>query len=265
MEEPAYVRRPGSPILDGMDPWTVGLVALIVVGLGVILYGALSDRAKNRRRAEEMLSPPKREIPRFSPETPAPHYLSELQARRRPAEESPADLTAGERAEIQRQLSDPDTVSVAAGYVSADFVTDRTAGWAVLDQPRVLVCGEGVQTVRELLTVLERLILSRTPVVVVAPGFAPEVRATLEVNAIQRRMGVIAVVAGTDQRDRIATATGASVMSRADLQASYVPVEQLGRCSRWVSDTRTSYLIRPGADESAPISAPEDAGTGAAE
>ncbi len=82
-----FGRRPGlwqaGPVLD---PWTLGLVAVVVLGLALIAYGALHDRARNRRAREEMLSPPKREIPQFRPDTPAPQYLSELQARRPPAD-----------------------------------------------------------------------------------------------------------------------------------------------------------------------------------
>src|SRR5690349_19373307 len=110
----------------GMDPWTVGIVVVIAVGVVVIVLGAVYDRRRNRRAAREMLSPPDRTIPRFAPETPAPHYLSELQARRRPAGARATDLSPADRDELTRRLRDPDTVSVPAGMASADFVTDKS-------------------------------------------------------------------------------------------------------------------------------------------
>ena len=85
-----------------MEPWIIGLIALVVVGLGVIVYGALHDRARNRRRAAEMLAPPPRMIPQFKADSPAPHYLSELQARRPPPEAEPTDLTPSQREAITR-------------------------------------------------------------------------------------------------------------------------------------------------------------------
>ena len=113
--------------------------------------------------------------------------------RRSPADSRPAALTAEDRKTITRQIADTQTVTIPAGYASRDFVTDPASGWAVLDRPAVLVCADPVETVRELLGVLEQLIMSRTPLVVVAPSLAPEVLATLEVNQIQQTMQLLAV------------------------------------------------------------------------
>ena len=63
-----------------MDAWSIGLIVLIIAGLGAIIFGALWDRRRNKRRAAEMLAPPARSIPQFHPDSPAPHYLSDLQA-----------------------------------------------------------------------------------------------------------------------------------------------------------------------------------------
>ena len=229
-----------------VEPWTLGLVAVIVVGIAVILYGALSDRAKNRRAAEEMLAPPQRSIPQFRPDSPAPHYLSELQARRKPENAAPPPLTGAEREQLAQQLRDPATTKVNAGFLSRDFVTDPNSGQAVLDEPRVLVCAERVESTRELLTVLEKFILSETPLVVVAPSVSDEVRNTLEVNQIQGTMRLLAVTF-TNPADLalIADTTGAQPRNRSDLQAGYVWPEHLGGCARWVSTAKQSYLIGP--------------------
>ena len=176
-----------------MDLWQVGLIVVIVVGFGLVVFGALWDRARNRRRAREMLSPPPRTIPQFRPDAPAPHYLSDLQARRRRTGTDGTALTAEERERINRQIADAQTVTVPTGYASRDFVTDPTSGWAVLDHPAVLVCADPVDSIRELLPVLERLIMTGTPLVVARPGLSAEVRATLEVNAIQQTMRLLAV------------------------------------------------------------------------
>jgi hypothetical protein len=226
-----------------VDPWSIGLIVLIVVGLAAIIFGALWDRRLNKRRAAEMLAPPRRTIPHFKPDAPAPHYLSDLQARRRPENAEQTDLSDAERESINQQLADPRTVSVAAGYASRDFITDSSSGWAVLEQPAVLVCADPVQTFRELLGPLEKLILTKTPLVVVAPAIAPEVLATLEVNAIQRTMPLLAVICDEAQLSTIAAACQALLIDRSDRQSGYLAPDQLGHCERWISTAKSSHLV----------------------
>jgi hypothetical protein len=227
-----------------VDPWTVGIIAVLVIGVAVILLGALADRRKNKRAAAEMLSPPDRAIPHFAPETPAPSYLSELQARRAPTTGRTLGLSPTQREEISRRFDAPSTVSVGVGMASLDFVTDKSATWAVLDDPYVLACAEPVATVREILTVLEKVLPTGHPLVVVAPALLGEVRTTLEVNAIQQTMALLGVLAEGDDLARIVGATSATPIPRTDLLASYVSLDRLGRCQRWVSTPTTSYVLR---------------------
>ena len=67
-----------------MEGWQLGLIAVLVIGVAAIVFGAVRDRRINERRRREMLAPPERSIPKFSPDAPTPNYLSELQARRPP-------------------------------------------------------------------------------------------------------------------------------------------------------------------------------------
>ena len=226
-----------------MEPWIIGLIVLVAVGLGVIVYGALHDRARNRQRTAEMLAPPPRTIPQFSPDSRAPQYLSDLQARRPPPETEATDLTPTQRELITAQLSDPATVTIRAGYASKDFATDRSSSWAVLESPRVLVCADPVTSMRELLAVVEKLIKSRTPVVLIAPAIADEVRTTLEVNKIRQLIKVVAVTAPEGDLRVIAAATHAPLIDRADRQAGYLDLDRLGRCARWVSTPTTSHVV----------------------
>jgi hypothetical protein len=226
-----------------VDAWQIGLIVVIVAGLGLVIFGALWDRSRNRKRAAEMLAPPKREIPRFRPDAPAPHYLSDLQARRPPEDAGSTELSADERSALKVRIAEPDIVTIKTGYASKDFVTDKGSGWAVLDHPRILVCGDPVETVRELLSVLEPMIMSKTPLVIVAPRIADEVRATLEVNKIRRTMSLLALAPADSDLRRIAEATGAMIIERSDRQSGYVSLDQLGQCERWVSTSNASHVI----------------------
>lgn len=226
-----------------MDAWLVGLVVVVVVGLGLIVFGALFDRARNQRRAREMLSPPPRTIPQFRPDAPAPHYLSDLQARRRPQAAGEPALTPEQRQTITRQIADAQTVTITTGYASRDFVTDPTSGWAVLDYPAVLVCADRVESIREVLPALERLIMTGTPLLILAPSLSPDVLGTLEVNQIQQTMRLLAVTPAAADLPALAAAAGASPVDRTDRQAGYLPPERFGRAERWVSTAKASHLI----------------------
>jgi hypothetical protein len=217
-----------------VEPWVVGLVALLVVGVAVIVYGALADRAKNRRRAAAMLAPPQRSIPHLPADAAPPRYLSELQARRPPAGPPPTG-SAAPAAVLEA------ATKVPAGYASRDFVT--ADGQAVLDDPVVLVCADPVATVRELLPVLEQVLQAGRPLALVAPELAPEVIGTLEVNVIQRKFALVAVVADEPVRTTIARVTGAEPVDRADRQSGYLTPERLGHVARWVSTRDATYLV----------------------
>jgi hypothetical protein len=228
---------------EQVDPWSIGLIVLIIAGLAAIVLGALWDRRRNRQRAAEMLAPPARTIPQFHHDAPAPRYLSDLQARRRPEKAESTDLSDSERASITQQLADPRTVTVDTGYASRDFVTDSSSAWAVLERPAVLVCGDAIESFRELIGTLEELILSRTPLVVVAPSIASDVLATLEVNTIRQTARLLAVICDQKCRGTIAAACQAMIMDRSDRQSGYLGPDHLGHCERWISTARSSHLI----------------------
>jgi hypothetical protein len=228
---------------EQMDPWSIGLIVLIIAGLGAIIFGAVWDRRRNKQRAAEMLAPPARTIPQFHPDSPAPHYLSDLQARRRPDDAGPTDLSDAARQSITQQLADPHTLTVEAGYASRDFITDPSSAWAVLEQPAVLVCGDAISSFRELIGTLEKLILSKTPLVVVAPGIAADVLATLEVNTIRQTMRLLAIICDEPSLRTVATACHAVIIDRSDRQSGYLGQDHLGHCERWISTATSSHLI----------------------
>lgn len=234
-----------SPVwkAGGMDAWTIGLIAVIVVGLAVIIFGALYDRRKNRRAVAEMLSPPPRRIPQLPEGARSPHYVSGLQARRPPAQNRP-ELSDDERRQVSHQLKSRSTVKINIGYASAAFVSDAGSGLAIVDQPRVLASAEPIMSIRELISVLEHMITDHTPLVIIAPSMAPDVLDTLEVNHIQRKIDLVVILTQDPiPVDAVVSATGAQLISRVDLQTGYLADVDLGRCHRWVSDAKHSYIV----------------------
>jgi hypothetical protein len=236
---------------EPVQAWLVVMIAVVVVAAVLTVYGALSDRAKNRRRAAEMLAPPKRDIPHLPADARPPRYVTEAQARRRPPEVGAEpfdrlrardgvgkerDEELGERAEK--------TVEIAVGYASADFVTDPAAKAVVLEEPLVLVCADDVETIRELLPALEQAIKAARPLVVVAPTIGKDVLGTLEVNAIQGKVPGVAVLADDAVRAQVAVASGALPVDAADRRSGWLDPQALGSVVRWTSTDRTTRVVR---------------------
>ncbi len=122
-------------------------------------------------------------------------------------------------------------------------MTDPASGWAVLDQPVVVVSASDITAIRELLPLLERSAMSSRPLLIAAPSIAGDVLSTLEVNVIQQKLRVLALTADKHTLATIAAHTGARPLERGDLQAGYFPADQLGRCDRWISDKKHSWLL----------------------
>ncbi len=222
-----------------MDWW--GIVVIVVVGAGAVIYGYFDDKRKTRERDAAMQAPPQRDIPRFHPTNPAPEYLSELKARSRPDKLPSTDLDDATRTDLKAALAA--AASVPAGLASKSFATDSSTGWAVAGDAFVVVLTDRVDTVRELLPLLEKGHKADRPLVLVAPAFGNDVLDTLAANTVQGKVQCVPVVANAEQSARIAALTFAKPLSHTDLQAGWAPDEALGSTGTWVSDRKTSWII----------------------
>lgn len=228
----------------GVDAGIWGIVAVLVVGTAVVAYGWISDRADDRRRAEAMKRPPDREIPRFESKEVRPDYLSELQAVTRPSDLAATDLDEATRASLREAL--PGSPSLAAGWPDRKYVTDASTGWCVVEEPVIVICGDEVSAMRELLPAVRRAREAGRPLIVAAPAFSAEILATLRANWVQGTFSCLPIQLPEDRRRSLGSLTGASPVSTSDLQAGYLPANHLGRCRTWVSDQRTSWLLLEG-------------------
>jgi len=245
---------------ESVQAWVVVMIVVVVVAAALTVYGALSDRAHNRRRAAEMLGPPKRDIPHLPADARSPQYLTEAQARRRPTGAAAAEQVSGQARGLRSQPRQATTEpirelaerEIAVGYASADFVTDPGAREVVLEDPLVLVCGDAVETIRELLPALEQALQTGRPLVVVAPSIAKDVLGTLEVNAIQGKVPGVAVLADDAVRAQVVDASGAVPVDATDRRSGWLDPQALGNAARWTSTSRTTRvvpLVRTGAVE----------------
>ncbi len=146
------------------------------------------------------------------------------------------------------------------GYISPYFVTDPERMEATLDDPYVLIVNSKVSSLKDLLPVLEKVMQSGKPLLVIAEDVDGEALAGLIVNKLRGTFKSIAVKApGFGDRRKamladIAILTGGQVISEeVGLSLDGVTLELLGR-ARSVTVTKDECTIVDGAGDAEQIS-----------
>ncbi len=136
------------------------------------------------------------------------------------------------------------------GYISPYFVTDAERMEAVLEDPYILMANRKVGSVQDLLPVLEKVIQSGRPLLIIAEDVEGEALATLVVNKLRGTFTGIAVKAPGfgDRRKRmledIAILTGGEVISdEMGLKLENTTVSQLGRARKVVVDKDNTTIV----------------------
>src|SRR5579883_1853491 len=139
------------------------------------------------------------------------------------------------------------------GYISAYFVTDPERLEAVLEDGYVLIVNSKVSSVHSLLPVLEKVLQSAKPLLIIAEDVEGEALATLVQNKIRGILSAVAVKApGFGDRRKamlqdIAVLTGGQVISEeVGLKLENVTLDLLGR-ARKVIITKDDTTVVEGA------------------
>src|SRR5450755_180856 len=145
------------------------------------------------------------------------------------------------------------------GYMSPYMITDPDRQEAVLEDPYILIHNGKISSVQDLVPVLERVIQSSRPLLIVAEDVEGEATATLIVNKLRGTFTGIAVKAPGfgDRRKRmledIAILTDGEVIAEEmGLKLVNTQVSQLGR-ARKVVVTKDTTTIIDGAGDAAGI------------
>jgi chaperonin GroEL len=136
------------------------------------------------------------------------------------------------------------------GYISPYMVTDQERMEAVLEDPYILIANQKIGSVRDVLPVLEQVIQSGRPLLIIAEDVEGESLATLVVNKLRGTFTGVAVKAPGfgDRRKRmledIAILAGAEVITEEmGLKLENTQLSQLGRARRVVVTKDTTTLI----------------------
>ena len=90
------------------------------------------------------------------------------------------------------------------GYVSPYMVTDREKMVVDLDNPLIMITDQKINTIQEILPILEQVMQSNKPLLIIADDFEQEVTQTLVVNKLRGTFNVVATKApgfGDNQKD----------------------------------------------------------------
>jgi chaperonin GroEL len=142
------------------------------------------------------------------------------------------------------------------GYISPYFVTDPDRMEAQLDDPYVLLVSTKISNVRDMLPVLEKVMQSGRPLVIIAEDIEGEALATLVVNKIRGTFKSVAVKApGFGDRRKamlqdLAILTGGQVISEeVGLKLENATLDLLGRAKRVVITKDETTVIEGAGDE----------------
>ncbi|MEU7970603.1 chaperonin GroEL [Micromonospora sp. NPDC049089] len=145
------------------------------------------------------------------------------------------------------------------GYISAYFMTDPERMEAVFDDPYILIANSKISSVKDLLPILEKVMQSGKPLLIIAEDLEGEALATLVVNKVRGTFKSVAVKApGFGDRRKamltdIAILAGGQVISEeVGLKLDAASVDMLGR-ARKVVVTKDETTIVDGAGDAEQI------------
>ncbi len=147
------------------------------------------------------------------------------------------------------------------GFISPYFITDADRQEAVLEDPYILIANQKISSVQDLVPVLEKVMQTGKPVLIISEDVEGEALATLVVNKIRGTFNSVAVKApGFGERRKaqlqdIAILTGATVISEeVGLKLEGVTIEMMGT-ARKVVITKDDTTIVEGAGSHADVEA----------
>ena len=141
------------------------------------------------------------------------------------------------------------------GYISLYFATDQERQEAVLEDPYILLYGSKISTVKDLLPLLEKIIQSGKPLLIIAEDVDGEALATLVVNKIRGTFKSVAVKApGFGDRRKamlqdIAILTGGQVITEdVGLKLENTDISLLGTARKVVVTKDETTIVDGGGD-----------------
>jgi chaperonin GroEL len=170
-------------------------------------------------------------------------------------------ITVEEAKSLETELEVVEGMQFDRGYISPYFITNAEKMRVEMDDPYVLICEKKLSGLQEMLPLLEAVVQTGKPLMIIAEDIEGEALATLVVNKLRGGLKVAAVKApGFGDRRKamledIAILTSGTMVS-ADLgiKLENVTVNMLGRAKKVMIDKENTTIVS-GAGKKADIQA----------
>ncbi len=162
-------------------------------------------------------------------------------------------ITVEEAKGIQTELDVVEGMQFDRGYVSPYFITNAEKMVAELDQPYILINEKKLSGLQPLLPLLESVVQSGRPLLIIAEDVEGEALATLVVNKLRGGLKIAAVKApGFGDRRKamledIAILTGGQVISEdLGIKLENVTLNMLGKAKRVLIEKENTTIVEGG-------------------
>ena len=144
------------------------------------------------------------------------------------------------------------------GYISPYFVTNTDKMEAVFENPYILIYDKKISTMKDLLPILESVVQTSRPLVIIAEDVDGEALATLVVNKLRGSLRVVAVKApGFGDRRKemledLAILTGGTVVTEErGFKLDTTTIEMLGKAEKVSIDKENTTIVNGGGKKEA--------------
>ncbi|BEL09935.1 chaperonin GroEL [Actinoplanes sichuanensis] len=166
-------------------------------------------------------------------------------------------ITVEEGSALHTELDVTEGLQFDKGFISPNFVTDAEAQEAVLEDAHILLTTQKISSIEELLPLLEKVLQTGKPLLIVAEDVEGQALSTLVVNSLRKTIKVVAVKAPGfgDRRKAIlqdlAIATGGELIApELGYKLDQVGLESLGSARRIVVDKENTTIVDGGGNSS---------------
>ena len=178
-------------------------------------------------------------------------------------------ITVEEAKSLETELDVVEGMQFDRGYISPYFITNADKMRTEMEDPYILIYEKKLSGLQELLPLLESVVQTGKPLLIVAEDVEGEALATLVVNKLRGGLKVAAVKApGFGDRRKamlqdIAILTGGQAISEdLGIKLENVTINMLGRAKKVMIDKENTTIVH-GAGKKADIEARVDADQGA--
>ncbi|MEC7984055.1 MAG: chaperonin GroEL [Myxococcota bacterium] len=159
-------------------------------------------------------------------------------------------ITVEENKAIETDLDTVEGMQFDRGYLSSYFVTDTERMEVVLEDPLILVHEKKITSLRDMLTLLEKVLATKRPFLIIAEDVEGEARNSLVLNKLRNQLKWAAVKApGFGDRRKamledIATLTGTRMIAEdLGIDLNKMEVEELGNAKTVVITKDNTTII----------------------